>query len=210
MKDHAKAKKEQAVQEILDAAREVFAEVGFAGARVDEIARRAHVNKAMIYYRVGNKATLYSEVLRRAFSGIVERLTHNLESLHRPEDKLKAYIRTFVQTFRQHPHLSPIMLREMASDGDHMPEIVIMELSRILRILMGILDEGSRQGVFIETKPSILHLMIIAPMFMRSRMELIASKKKEYVQLLRHLDRDSSVDISREIEKLAMRAIKRH
>lgn len=209
MKDTSKDKKDQAIQGILDAAREVFAEVGFAGARIDEIARRAGVNKAMIYYRIGNKVTLYSEVLHRAFSGIVEGLTHNLEPVNTPEEKIQIYIRTFVQTFEHHPHLPPIMMREMASGGHHLPEIVIIELGRILSILMGILDEGVRQGVFIEAKPSILHLMIISPMFMRSRMELITSRRKEHARLLRQFDRDQSVDIGLEIERLVMRAIKR-
>ena len=208
MKESSDSKKDQAIQGILDAAREVFAEVGFAGARMDEIARRAGVNKAMIYYRIGDKATLYSEVLRQGFSGIVERLIHNIETAHTPEEKMRAYIRTFVQTFGQQPHLPPIMVWEMASDGRHVPEIVIIELGRILNILVGILDEGVRRGVFIETKPSILHLMIISPMFMRSRMELIASRRKEHTRLLRQIDRDQSVDIGREIERLVMRTIK--
>ncbi|HSN67988.1 MAG TPA: helix-turn-helix domain-containing protein, partial [Thermoanaerobaculia bacterium] len=39
--------------QILTAAAAVFAEVGYAGARVDEIAERAGVNKAMLYYHVG-------------------------------------------------------------------------------------------------------------------------------------------------------------
>lgn len=208
MKDSSEAKKDRAIQEILDAAREVFAEVGFAGARVDEIARRAGVNKAMIYYRIGDKATLYSEVLRRGFSGIVERLTRHLATLHTPEEKMQGYIRTFVRTFEQNPQLPPIMMREMASDGRHMPETVIIGLGRILGILTGILDEGVQQGVFIETKPSILHLMIISPMFMRSRMEIIASRRKEHARLLRQFDREQSVDIGREIERLVMRTIK--
>ncbi len=208
MKDTPEEKKDRAIQGILDAAREVFAEVGFAGARVDEIARRAGVNKAMIYYRIGDKATLYTEVLRQVFSGIVERLTCNLKTVHTPEEKIRIYIRTFVQTFRQHTHLPPIMMREMASDGHHMPDIVIIELGRILRILRGILDEGVRQGVFVEAKPSILHLMIISPMFMRHRMESIASRRKEHARLLRQLDGDQSVDIGREIERLVMRTIK--
>jgi AcrR family transcriptional regulator len=208
MKDISEVKKDQAIQGILDAAKEVFAEVGFAGARVDEIARRAVVNKAMIYYRVGNKATLYSEVLHQAFSGIVERLFRNLEAAHTPEEKLKAYIRTFVQTFEQNPHLPPIMMREMASGGHHMPEIVITDLGRILTILMGILDEGVRQGVFVEAKPSILHLMIISPIFMRSRMELIASRRKEHARLLRQFDMEQPIVVGREIERFVMRAIK--
>lgn len=209
MKDISEMKKEQAIQVILDAAREVFAEVGFAGARVDEIARRAGVNKAMIYYRIGNKAALYSEVLHRGFSGIVESLSMNIEDAQSPVEMLRAYIRTFVKTFGGNPYLPAIMMWEMASGGSHMPEIVIIELGRILRVLMGILDEGSRQGVFVETKPSILHLMIIGPMFMRKRMELIASRRKEHTKLLLQFDRDQSVDMGREIEELVMRAIKR-
>lgn len=210
MKDTSESKKDQAIQGILDAALEVFAEVGFAGARVDEIARQAGVNKAMIYYRVGNKATLYSRVLHRAFSGIVERLSRNIDKTQSPEEMLRAYIRTFVKTFERHPHLPPIMMREMASGGHHMPEVVILELGRILSILMGILDEGVRQGVFIEAKPSTLHLMIISPMFMRKRMEMIASRRKEHAQLLRQFDRDQSVDMGREIERLVIKAVKRN
>jgi AcrR family transcriptional regulator len=44
---------------ILAAAAAEFAERGFAGARVDRIARRARVNKAMIYYHFASKQRLY-------------------------------------------------------------------------------------------------------------------------------------------------------
>lgn len=49
---------------ILDAARAEFSEKGFDGARVDEIARRAEVNKALIYYYFKGKDELLQELLR--------------------------------------------------------------------------------------------------------------------------------------------------
>lgn len=52
-------------QRILDAARAEFAEKGFDGARVDEIAKRAQVNKALIYYYFKSKDELLQELLRR-------------------------------------------------------------------------------------------------------------------------------------------------
>lgn len=51
-------------QRILDAARAEFAEKGFDGARVDGIARRAEVNKALIYYYFKGKDELLQELLR--------------------------------------------------------------------------------------------------------------------------------------------------
>ena len=50
---------------ILSAALQEFAANGFAGARVDAIARRAAINKRMLYHYFGNKEHLFREVLRR-------------------------------------------------------------------------------------------------------------------------------------------------
>src|SRR5438105_15926018 len=50
---------------ILAAAFQEFAEQGFAGARVDRIARRAGINKRMLYHYFGDKEALFRQVLRR-------------------------------------------------------------------------------------------------------------------------------------------------
>src|ERR1039458_9499104 len=51
-------------ERILAAALKEFAAKGFAGARVDSIARRAAINKRMLYHYFGNKEHLFREVLR--------------------------------------------------------------------------------------------------------------------------------------------------
>src|SRR3954462_3390260 len=56
---------QQTQQRILEAALEEFAAKGFAGARVDVIARRARINKRMLYHYFGDKEGLFREVLRR-------------------------------------------------------------------------------------------------------------------------------------------------
>ncbi|MGN6553161.1 MAG: TetR/AcrR family transcriptional regulator, partial [Verrucomicrobiota bacterium] len=50
---------------ILEAALNEFASKGFAGARVDVIARQARINKRMLYHYFGDKEGLFREVLRR-------------------------------------------------------------------------------------------------------------------------------------------------
>src|ERR1017187_10732662 len=56
---------ERTRERILSAASREFAERGFAGARVDAIARRAAINKRMLYHYFGNKEGLFKAVLRR-------------------------------------------------------------------------------------------------------------------------------------------------
>src|ERR1035437_3759444 len=56
--------------EILAVATEEFARLGFAGARVDEIAARTRTTKRMIYYYFGSKERLYVAVLEKAYEDI--------------------------------------------------------------------------------------------------------------------------------------------
>src|SRR5262245_10565994 len=64
---------------ILEVATEEFGAKGYAGARVDEIARRSRANKQLIYYYFGNKQGLYDAV----FGYLVELTRRELDS--RPE-----------------------------------------------------------------------------------------------------------------------------
>ena len=69
--DAAPARRRDAARtrnEILDVATREFAEHGFAGARVDEIAERTRTTKRMIYYYFGGKEQLYVAVLERAYA----------------------------------------------------------------------------------------------------------------------------------------------
>src|ERR1700677_679194 len=59
---------ERSRERILSAALKEFAAKGFAGARVDAIARRANINKRMLYHYFGDKEELFKAVLRRKIS----------------------------------------------------------------------------------------------------------------------------------------------
>src|SRR3954452_16136489 len=59
--------------ELLEVATEAFAESGYAGTRVDEIAERTQTTKRMIYYYFGGKEQLYLAVLENAYRGIREK-----------------------------------------------------------------------------------------------------------------------------------------
>src|ERR1051325_9599261 len=79
---------QQTQQRILEAALQEFAAKGFAGARVDVIARRARINKRMLYHYFGDKEGLFREVLRRK---IGERSAWLASASEEPAERLPAW-----------------------------------------------------------------------------------------------------------------------
>ena len=101
--------------EVLDVAEEVFAEAGYSGARVDEIAARMSTTKRMIYYYFGSKEDLYIAVLERAYRGIREaEQAMDLGDLP-PADALR---RVAELTFDHH-HRHPSFIRLVAIENIH-------------------------------------------------------------------------------------------
>jgi AcrR family transcriptional regulator len=79
---------QQTQQRILEAALQEFSAKGFAGARVDVIARRARINKRMLYHYFGDKEGLFREVLRRK---IAERAAWLANAPEEPAERLPAW-----------------------------------------------------------------------------------------------------------------------
>jgi len=156
-----KEKKNFSIDRILKAASEEFSEMGFAGARMDQIAHRSGLNKAMIYYRIGDKKTLYEAVLHNFFSAYAQRIVKNTKVGESPEEKFKLFIRNTVQTVEKEGGIAPIMMRELASGTRTLPEVVAQDFAVIISTLATILEEGEQSGVFIKTNPFFVHMMIV-------------------------------------------------
>ena len=62
--------KDSSRDRIINAALDEFGQFGLAGARVDRIAKKAGLNKAMIYYHFNSKENLYREMIKSFFTNI--------------------------------------------------------------------------------------------------------------------------------------------
>lgn len=202
-------KRDKTIRHILEAAAKTFSEVGFEGARMDEIAKHAGVNKATIYYHIGDKKALYAEVLHDIIGNALERSLRNLQDTQSPEEKLKSYISSVTNTMDQHPYLAPIMMREQISGGQNLPEVTARLLANIIGTLTDILEEGAKQGVFIETIPFIVHSMVIGGVMFYKASDPVRSKHPVFPEALKKLDKELSGTVAEEIEKLILRAVKK-
>lgn len=156
-----KDKSDKTSERIMAAARTVFAQKGYNGARIDEIAARANVNKATIYYQIGDKDTLYTGALHQVIGHVARDIADAVSRKVHPEEKMKAYITFIAGAVEANPDLPPMMMREIASGGATLPRLVIEDIASVMSILAGILEAGKEQGIFIETSPFLIHMMIM-------------------------------------------------
>ena len=149
------------VRRIIDAAANVFAGEGYAGARMDEIARVAGVNKAMLYYHVGDKSALYERVLHDALQRNRAIIKSAIDRETTSEGKFRALVSTIAELANASPHLPRLMLRELAGDGAGIPEPVASDMAAIFSMLCDILTDGIAEGRFRASNPLLTHLMIV-------------------------------------------------
>ena len=148
-------------QSLVDAAAALFADRGFDGAKVDEIARRAGVNKAMISYHFGGKKGLYNAILADDFGWMLEKLAE-LDREPLPADvKLARFISIFGSMHSRRPGLSAMMLREAMSAGRYLDPKLLPSLSRIFASVQSIIAQGVAENVFRDVDPLFTHHTVI-------------------------------------------------
>ncbi len=150
-------------EKILIAARTEFAHEGLAGARVDRIAERAGVNKAMIYYYFQSKENLHAAVIRSHVQHIADLVRNRFEKPGTLEDYLAELLNGHVELMRQTPEFIPIMLHELA---DPRPEFLdqmatLMVESGIPKVMRGKFEEGRKDGTIREFDPRQMVVSLI-------------------------------------------------
>lgn len=164
--------------DIFTAAAAEFAEHGFDATGVDRIAEKARVNKAMLYYHFGSKADLYREVLQEMFRPLSARARAIADGPGDPADKVNAWVATVVEEASARPHFPPIMLRELASGGDHLDADTLKLLGGIYSAISDIVSQGQAKGAFRPLNPLMVTLTVIPTvMFYLARDRAIARRR---------------------------------
>jgi AcrR family transcriptional regulator len=114
-------------EKILIAARKVFIEKGWDGARMQEIADNAGINKALLHYYFRNKEQLF----KRVFAGIVGKLIPNLNTIIQSEQPIFEKIQAFIDAYL-----------DFLLANQELPLFVANELSRNANLIVGAFEEN--------------------------------------------------------------------
>ncbi len=150
-------------QNILEVATSEFAEKGFDGARIDEIADKTATTKRMLYYYFGDKEALYRAVLENAYREIrTEESLVDVDHLP-PSDALRDVAERTFDHHESHPDFVRLVTVENMQRGKHIAGIEgIAESQRsALDALEAILVRGQADGEFRADVTALdLHILI--------------------------------------------------
>jgi AcrR family transcriptional regulator len=141
---------ERTRRSILEAATNEFVAKGFAGASVNEIADRAHVNKRMLYHYFGKKEELYVAVLERVYIELrVAQTQLKLTDLP-PVEAIKKLVLFTWNYYLEHPELLSLLGAENLMHGKYAARSPRMkEVNLPLReVIQDVLRKGQEEGLF--------------------------------------------------------------
>ena len=145
------ARKEQRRLDIIDAALRVFSRVGFAAAKIDDVADEAGVSKGTLYLYFSSKEDLFKGMVRGKMLPMFEEIkVASMKSGEGAEDHLKALMRFFYQSTlngeRRH------IMRLIMAEGPNFPQLTKFYYENVIsrgeEIVQSILDYGVARGEF--------------------------------------------------------------
>ena len=138
-------------EKIFKAAQDVFQLKGFAGARMQEIADEAGINKSMLHYYYRSKEKLFLQVFRRSVQKIFPKLLSILDSADPLKKKTERIVDFYFTTFENNPVLPAFVIHEMNQHPERFREFIKA---------MGVsLPESFAQQIYNEVKKGRIYPM---------------------------------------------------
>lgn len=156
----AKPQKDR-INNILDAATCLFCEKGYANVTVQEIADRAGLNKATLYYHMESKEELLFSIFDTICALLIRKFKEVMKKPTSPTQKLEEIIHAYLASLTENPQAFRVFVSEGRElRGEHQKHIH-KECNLIIRMVEEILHEGVNKGVFRLADTSITALAVL-------------------------------------------------
>lgn len=184
-----KIKTENTETEILIAAKEIFQQKGMAGARMQEIADKAKINKALLHYYYRSKQLLFEAVFKSAFSMLAPQLNKVLNDDSDLFEKIRKFTENYVSFVIKHPYLPNFVIQELNKNPEfvqklrsekNFPSIEKFKLQVSDAIKQGIIKPIEAEQLFINIISLNIFPFIGEPLLMA----LVNVDKESYNKIL--------------------------
>ncbi|HAQ17987.1 MAG TPA: TetR/AcrR family transcriptional regulator [Prolixibacteraceae bacterium] len=154
-------KKDSTEDKILEAAKNVFVTKGMEGARMQEIADEAGINKALLHYYFRSKERLFEAI----FTGIINMAFPKIMDILRSDagivTKIELVIDAYIDLLLKHPFIPGFVMKELNRDPSGLFKLVV-KFGLNPRVVFDQLQEAMERGEIIRMKPQHLAANIIS------------------------------------------------
>lgn len=111
-----KEQKKDTEKEILEAAKKIFIEKGYAGARMQAIADEANINKAMLHYYYRSKEALFDRILDGAMDIMAGQFIPALSGEGSVMEKVERLVNGYTEAITNNPYIPMFILNELSQN----------------------------------------------------------------------------------------------
>jgi TetR/AcrR family transcriptional regulator len=147
---------------ILEAARKVFHIKGFTGARMQEIADEAKINKAMLNYYYRSKDKLFEAVFKEAAQNFFPKVFQLVNSDLPLFEKIEFFVENYIMFLQSNMHIPGFMLNELAQNPQRIKDFFIDNKIKPPEKFLQEINDAVNSGLIIPIKPQTLVLNILS------------------------------------------------
>jgi TetR/AcrR family transcriptional regulator len=196
-------KKDQNTEEkILQAAEEIFQQKGFDGARMQEIADHASINKGLLHYYFKTKHKLFEAIFKKSFNRIMFSIEGVLETEAPLFDKLELFVDEYISLLLRNPALPRFVFNEINTNADAFIKVYFKDKgTRNISALVGAVQKEIEEKRIkpIDPRQFLMNLMamcvfpflarpilqVVMKLDNQQFMQLMQERKKHIVQFMR-------------------------
>ena len=152
-------------EQILASATRLFADKGFAGVSLRDVAQTSGVDESELVKLFGNEEKLYEAVLEPQFSHYATSLGVAFEGSDRPVTKVELFARAFCDLHKQVPYFFPLFYRELLNPSLYFESIVMKNIRHVAYMSDNNFAKGIQKGSFSHGVNPANATMIMVGMF---------------------------------------------
>lgn len=182
--------------QILSAAKSIFQNKGMDGARMQEIADKAKINKSLLHYYYRSKQLLFEAVFKNAFALLAPQLNTVLNDDSSIEVKIRNFTKNYISFIIKHPYLPAFIIQELNRNPDFIlklkeakgfPNLEKFNNQVATEVSQGILKPIQGEQLFINILALSIFPFVAAPLIKA----FTNTNTQEYKQLMK--DRKTEV-----------------
>ncbi|MCX6229707.1 MAG: TetR/AcrR family transcriptional regulator [Bacteroidia bacterium] len=163
-------------EKIYEAARKVFILKGMEGARMQEIADEAGMNKALLHYYFRNKENLFKAVFKDIFTKFFAKLKDTLLSSATTREKLTVFIDNYIDLITANPYVPSFIINEINRDPKVLSSLMFenfMEPAKVLKLFFNEVESANKSVVDPRHILTSLMGMLVFPFVARPILQMV-------------------------------------